>query len=144
MNLYTGVKSGIVYSVHCTKYIVQIVIFKSDITHSSGISVHYLLEVKMFKKSGTKAKLYWHVNLPVTMGTIPLSPANAAAQSHTPHTATLTTPNVSTATLATPNVSTATLATPNVSTASLTTPNVIIATLTTPNVSNSYCHPHHP
>ena len=51
----------------------------------------------MFKKSGKKTKLYWHVNVPVTMGTIPLNPANAAAQANrdTPHTATLTCPNVS-------------------------------------------------
>ena len=59
--------------------------------------MHYLVEVKMFKKSGKKTKLYWHVNVPVTMGTIPLNPANAAAQANrdTPHTATLTCPNVS-------------------------------------------------
>lgn len=58
-----------------------------------GISVYYLLEVTMLKKSGSKSKLYWHVNLPVTMGTIPLTAANAAARSHPPLTATLSTPN---------------------------------------------------
>lgn len=55
-----------------------------------GISVYYLAEVKMYKKTGKKAKLYWHVNVPVTMGTIPLNPATAV-QSHAPLRATLST-----------------------------------------------------
>ena len=61
---------------------------------SPGIMVYYLLELKMLKKSGSKAKVYWHVNVPVTMGTIPLNPNNAT-QSHPPLTATLSNANVS-------------------------------------------------
>lgn len=61
-------------------------------TTGVGISVYYLAEVKMFKKAGKKAKLYWHVNVPVTLGTIPLNPANAT-QSHAPLQATLSSPS---------------------------------------------------
>lgn len=53
-----------------------------------GIQVFYLAEVKMFKKKGKKAKQFWHVNVPVTMGTIPLNPANAQL-THAPLRATL-------------------------------------------------------
>ncbi|KAL5266174.1 hypothetical protein ACHWQZ_G003552 [Mnemiopsis leidyi] len=53
-----------------------------------NIQVFYLAEVKMFKKKGKKARQFWHVNVPVTMGTIPLNPTNFT-QSHAPLRATL-------------------------------------------------------
>ena len=60
----------------------------TDFVISPGIQVFYLAEVKMFKKKGKKAKQFWHVNVPVTMGTIPLNPANAQL-THAPLRATL-------------------------------------------------------
>ena len=61
-----------------------------------GISVNYLVEFEMFSrsKSNKKPKRYWHVHLPITIGTIPLSPGNSR-QSHAPLSATLSAPRPS-------------------------------------------------
>jgi hypothetical protein len=56
----------------------------------AGISVYYLVELKMAKRRNQK-KIFWHVNVPVTMGTIPLSVANNEAPSRAPVQATLST-----------------------------------------------------
>ena len=54
-----------------------------------------MVELKMFKRiDNKKQKMYWHVNLPVTMGTIPLN-ANNANQSRPALQATLSSGNVS-------------------------------------------------
>lgn len=61
-----------------------------------GISVNYLVEFQMFSRSkgNKKPKPYWHVHLPITIGTIPLNPANVQ-QSHEPLSATLSAPRPS-------------------------------------------------